>query len=338
VMLLEPERDDFWRVRSAASSAVPFKEWQHFVVLAPGIDLLINFSLGGRPGLAPDDDRAGRVIVLARGRQWSGFVEATPDLEVSRDGCRGRFGDHKVEIRGRTYRVVIDSPAHGVFVDATFRPASVPITARRQAIAPGRHLDWSLTARLSVDAHVELAGESLELVDAVGYHDHNWGHFAWGDDFTWEWGSVLPCDGGDWAVVYSNLMNGARTQLALEQLFVWRRGLNVLAAGGPDVRTRARGGRCRHRPALRLPSPMALLHARADADVPHRLEVSAHSGDNEITLRFTPESTSQVLVPSERTPRGVIAINECVGPVELLGRLDDETIHWEGRGVFEFVR
>src|ERR1051325_9480421 len=49
LMLLEPERDDFWRVRSAASSAVPFKEWQHFVVLAPGVDLLINFSLGGRP-------------------------------------------------------------------------------------------------------------------------------------------------------------------------------------------------------------------------------------------------------------------------------------------------
>jgi len=170
---------------------------QHFVVLGPGVDLLINFSLGGRPGLARDDDRAGRVIVLARGRQWTGFVEATPDLDMSRDGCRGRFGDHRVEIRGRGYRVVVDAPAHGVYVDATFRPATVPITARRQAIAPGRHLDWSLTARLAVDAHIELAGETFDLVDAVGYHDHNWGHFAWGDDFTWEWGSVLPSDGGE---------------------------------------------------------------------------------------------------------------------------------------------
>src|SRR5262245_65612723 len=98
-MLLEPERDDFWRVRSAASSAVPFKEWQHFVVLGPGVDLLINFSLGGRPGLARDDDRAGRVIVLARGRQWTGLVAATPDPRPSRDGCPGRFGRHRAGTR-----------------------------------------------------------------------------------------------------------------------------------------------------------------------------------------------------------------------------------------------
>jgi hypothetical protein len=332
-----PERDDFWRVRSAASAAVPFKEWQHFVVLAPGVDLLVNFSLAGPPGLGRDAARTGRVIVLARTRGWTGFVETAPRPAVSRDGCRGRFGAHRVELGERGYRIVVEAPAHGVFVDATFRPRTVPITARRQVLAPGRHLDWCLTARLAVDARLELAGEVLDLVDAAGYHDHNWGHFAWGDDFTWEWGSVLPRDGGDWAVVYSSLMNGARTQLALEQVFVWRDRLNVLAAGGPDVRVAAHGW-CRGRPALRVPPPMALLHARADTDVPRRLEVSARNGGDELALRFAPESVAQVLVPSERSPRGIIAINECVGPVELVGRIGGEAVRWEGRGAFEFVR
>jgi hypothetical protein len=332
-----PARDDFWRVRSAASATVPFKEWQHFIVLAPGVDLFVNFSLAGPPGLDRDAARMGRVIVLARTHRWTGFVDTSPRPFVSCDGVRGRFGDHRVEIRDRCYRVVVEAPAHEVFIDAMFRPETVPITARRQVLAPGCHLDWCLTARLAVDAHLELAGEVFELVDAAGYHDHNWGHFAWGDDFRWEWGSVLPRDGGDWAVVYSNLMNGARTHLALEQVFVWRERLNVLAAGGLDVRARGRG-RWRERPALRVPPPMALLHARADTDVPRRFEVLAQSGDDELALRFLPESVAQVLVPSERSPRGVIAINECVGPVDLLGRIGDETVHWEGRGVFEFVR
>jgi hypothetical protein len=277
------------------------------------------------------------VIVLARAARWTGFVETVPRPELSRDGCRGRFGDHRAEIRDGGYRIAVDAPAHAVFVDARFSPETVPITARRQRIAPGRHLDWSLTARLAVDARIELGDEVFELAGATGYHDHNWGHFAWGDDFTWEWGSALPRDGGDWAVVYSNLMNRARTELLLEQVFVWRGGYNVLAAGGLDVRSVAHG-RHRPRPALRVPAPMALLHARIDADVPRRFEATAQRGDDAITLGFAPEATSQVLVPSECSPRGVIAINECLGPVEITGRLGDEAIHWEGRGVFEFVR
>lgn len=336
MMALEPEREDFWRVRSAASASVPFKEWQHFVVLAPAVDLLVNFSLEGPPGFRRDAARIGRVIALARADRWTGFVDTTPPPEISRDGCAGRFGAHRVEITRGGYRIIVDAPAHRVFIDATLRPATVPITARRQPFAPGRHLDWSLTPRLTVDAWVELAGATFELAGAVGYHDHNWGHFAWGEDFTWEWGSVLPCDGGDWAVVYSNIMNSARTQFTSEQVFVWRHGLNVLATSGPDVRSRARG-RYRARPELRIPPVMALLQ-RGDADVPRRFHATAHSGDDEVTLRFAPASVSQILVPSERSPSRVVAINECVGPVTVLGRLGGETIEWEGRGVFEFVR
>lgn len=339
MMHFTPERDDFWRMRSAASAA-PYKEWQHFVIVAPGVEVIVNFSLAGAAGLtgaAP----IGRVIVLVRAGNWTGFVDTAPVVELARDGCRARFGAHHMEIRDGGYRIAIAAPGHGVVVDARFRAETVPITARRQAIVPGRHLDWSLTARLAVDGELEVAGRTYALAGAVGYHDHNWGHFAWGDDFTWEWGSVLPADaaapGADWAIVYSNLMNAARTELTLEQVFVWRGGLNVLAASGPDVRVRARG-RYRARPALRLPRPMALLQPRVDADVPRVLTVFAANGADELAFRFTPESTTQLLVPSERAPCGIVAIHECVGRVEVQGALDGETIHWEGRGVFELVR
>jgi hypothetical protein len=345
---LDPVRDDFWRVRSPAAAAAPFKEWQHFIVLAPGLDVIINFNLSShgvpasRPGgpsrLGDPPAVLGRVIVLARSSRWTGIVESHPRPELSTDGCRARFGDHRVEIRSTGYRVVVEAPHDGVVVDLTLRPAAIPIAARRQSLAPGRRLDWTLTARLAVDGHVELGDAAFALHDAVGYHDHNWGHFAWGDDFTWEWCSVLPTDpAADWAVVYSNLMNGARTQLALEQLFVWRAGMNVLAAGGLDVSALPRD-RYRVRPALRLPRPMAVVQPRIDSDVPRRLEVRARSGADHVALDFAPESLAQLLVPSERSLRGVVAINEVVGPVAITCRLAGETIHWEGRGVFEFVR
>jgi hypothetical protein len=339
MMRLMPERDDFWRMRSAAATS-SFKEWQHFVIIAPGVELIVNFSLAGAAGPAGAAP-VGRVIAMARCGDWTGFVDTVPDAEFSRDGCRARFGAHRMEIRDGGYRVAIEAPEHGIVMDARLRSETVPITARRQAIVPGRHLDWSLTARLAVDGELEVAGHACSLAGAVAYHDHNWGQFAWGDDFTWEWGSVLPADpdaaDADWAVVYSNLMNAARTELALEQVFVWRGGLNVLAAGSADIHVRSRG-RYRARPALRLPRPLAFLQPRVDGDVPRALIVSTVSGADELAFRFTPESTAQLLIPSERSPLGIVTIHECVGRAELHGTLDGETIHWEGRGVFEFVR
>src|SRR4051794_6921024 len=96
-MTLAPERDDFWRVRSADITHAPFKEWQHFLIVAPGVDLLINFSLAGPPGLSSgrDGERTGRLIAIVRaGGEWIGLVETAARLEVSRDGCRARFGEH----------------------------------------------------------------------------------------------------------------------------------------------------------------------------------------------------------------------------------------------------
>src|SRR5262249_54395968 len=103
---LDPARDDFWRMRSPAATRAPFKEWQHFIVLAPGLDAIINFNLSGSSGVGERDDQLGRVIVLARAPRWRGLVDTASRPELSRDGCHARFGRHRVEIHDTGYRVV----------------------------------------------------------------------------------------------------------------------------------------------------------------------------------------------------------------------------------------
>ena len=79
---LDPARDDFWRVRSPAATSVPFKEWQHFIVLAPGLDLILNFNLSSSSGLGKlvRDENAAVRMEAVRGIVKIHAVEAIPSL------------------------------------------------------------------------------------------------------------------------------------------------------------------------------------------------------------------------------------------------------------------
>jgi hypothetical protein len=316
------ERQDFWRLETRPS----WKEWQHVALFADGLDLLVNFSVSGG---------AGRAIVMARAGAWHGFVETAP-LSVSADGTRSQLGRHRFSLERGRYRVRIERPE--LHVDLTLRPLTLPMIARNQLVGPGTRLSWAMYPRLAADGECEIDGRSFTLRNATAYHDHNWGGFRWGDDFAWEWGVLLPDEAAcPYALVHSRLWNRARTRLDMDQLFLYRGEINVLAASGSAVETRL-AGRFGDGPALRLPPPMALLHPRRDADLPAALEVAAHNGADRAQLCFRPESTAQLLLPAEADPFGVLVINECVGRAHVEGMLDGASFSWEGRGVYEFVR
>src|SRR6478735_12207709 len=88
-------RHDFLRTPVLAGARPDaFKEWHHYLVQAPDLRILVNFSLmtetvGGRPPeLVP------RVIVIVHDGRWTGTVArfAPTDVDVSADLCGLRIG------------------------------------------------------------------------------------------------------------------------------------------------------------------------------------------------------------------------------------------------------
>ena len=333
------DREDFWRWPGGApAGGARFQEWQHFVVFGDGVDLIVNFSVRVPAGGATPDEA--RLVVLGRSDRWWGFIDEVDPRAVTADGDgrEVRFPHGRMSVHADGYRVQLRSAEHDLDLDLTLRPAALPMVVRRSEITPGRRLDWVVVPRLTVEGTVNAGGGAVCLDGASAYHDHNWGCFDWGDDYTWEWGALLgEGDGAPLSVLYSAGMNRARTRLHYEYAVVWQGAETALSASGPDVTTRW-SERHAAPPSLRLPGVMSLLRPRRDRDLPGAVTVAARNGPDRVEARFALESSAEIIIPSDGDPLGSLALHECVGPVDIDAVLGGREIRQKGRGVFEFVR
>lgn len=330
---------DHFRRAPAPGGPPDFKEWQHFLVRAPGLELLVNISIQSdlRRTEAPE---IARLIVLARTDRWRGGIDThgPRDFSAPAGGLAARLGPSALDYHDGAYHLQFAQRAAEIRGHLTLRPRTTPAVSHNIRLAPGRHLSWLMVPRLAADGVVEVAGRRFDLVDAPAYHDHNWGHFRWGDDFAWEWGSGLPDDpSSPWSLIFVRMADRARARAHSQGLFLWRaadhhrffrdRDLQVAARGAADLRG-----------VFKLPPALAVLHPGDLADVPRRLEVECAADGDNLHMSFEPSEVAQLLIPDERRSDRLVILNEACGRLHLRGEVRGEPIAMEGHGVFEFIR
>ena len=329
---------DHFRRAPGPGGAPDFKEWQHFLVRAPGLELLVNFSLQhdlhreGAPELA-------RLIVLARTDRWRGGLDTyASDFTAPAGALSARLGASTLDLRGGAYHLDFAHPRAAIAGRLELHPLTTPALSHNIRLAPGRHLSWLMVPRLAAHGVVHVAGRRFDLAGDPAYHDHNWGHFRWGDDFAWEWGSGLPRDpASPWSLIFVRMADRARTRAHSQGLFLWRgadhhrffrdRDLRVTAAGAAD-----------RRGVFKLPPVLAVLHPGDLADVPRRLDVECAADGDRVHMSFEPSDVAQLLIPDERRSDRLVILNEACGRLHLRGEVRGESIDLEGDGVFEFIR
>ncbi len=120
------------------------------------------------------------------------------------------------------YRVLVDLPERDLRGELHLTPASRPFVVNNQPVGEGR-LSWLFVPRLQAHGWFHIDGRDHRLDGEVAYHDHNWGRFRWGDDFGWEWGSVLPASSEDpWSFVFMRMTDRRRLRALSQALYVWR--------------------------------------------------------------------------------------------------------------------
>jgi len=333
--------DHFRRSPSRLAGRREHKEWQHFLVHTAGAHLLVNFSLiddpWGAEGRSPE---VARLIVLARAASWDGDVERFDerDVEVTPGRIDARFGRSSMRFHAGRYHLSVALADRPIAAEIDLVPTSSPALSLNRPLSRERSLSWLFVPRLEASGSLTLDGHVERFERAPAYHDHNWGHFLWGDDFSWEWGSALPGSAASpWSAVHVRMLDRGRAVARYQGLFLYREDEPFHVFRDEQIEVAFTGRLAAARP-LRIPRVMTLLAPESAADLPARIEITARDGVDELHLIFEAEDVAQVLMPSEADLEGVVTLHELSGRVVARGRVGGEDVTLEGPGVFELIR
>jgi hypothetical protein len=333
--------DGYDRLRGGLHAAADHKEWHHFCILSPGVDVVVNFSLSGDLRSAvPSDDQVARIILLAREADhgWDGDVESVPPRDVhARKGHVGmRIGSSTLGFDSTGFTLSVALQRRPLTARLSLEPRAVPLLARADTPIADARVNWLVVPRLEASGVVVVDRRVHRLQRAPAYHDHNWGHWRWGQDFAWQWGFGLSAQADDpWALVFDRTTDRSRSTTMELTMGLWygselyrlfrQHEVAVQPAGYTPVRR-----------ILKVPRVMALLAPEQTTDIPKRLMVTAGAGRDRVQAVFTTEDAAQIVVPNE-TDLGVTVINEVPGTVAVEGTVKGRRVASSGRGIGEFL-
>jgi hypothetical protein len=316
------------------------KEWHHFAVFGTGFDLLMNLSVcdDGRPA-ASRRSRVGHTTILLRDRGWAGAVERFTAEEVTAlSGDHGiRCGPCSMRLVDGEYLLDASLPEQDVALQLRLRPVAFPMRGPRIPLVAGPPLNWLVVPRLEACGSVVAGDRRHRVAAAPAYHDHNWGGFFWGEDFSWQWALAVP-DGehGVASASLALLCDRARNRLRSQTVVLWGRGRRHWVFRDAEIEVRPSSRLLRRAPGLRVPTVMALVHPDLATDMPAEVTVVARRAGDWLEWVFRASDLAQVIVPSE-TDLGISVFNEVVGRSQLRGTLDGEPFDVECRSVFELL-
>lgn len=314
------------------------KEWYHFCIIAPHVQAILNLSLtyDTRPAASPGA-RVARMIVLVREGAWDGGIDTIPFRDVQ--AHRGRldlcFGHNSVRFRDGLFHLSVAMESRPITLLLQLRPITYPLLRRNTSIGEGM-INWLVVPRLSATGTIAVGQRVHHLHQTPAYHDHNWGHWLWGQDFAWQWGFALP-EGADmpWGVVFDQMTNRARTETAELKLSLWKHETLHRLFVYDEIAVQ-RAGYLAPRRVPKFPRVMALVAPERTTGVPERLEVTAAIRGDHLRCCFEAQDVAQVIIPNE-TDLGVTIINEVGGRLELEGEVKGEPVTLQGKGFFEFL-
>jgi len=330
-------RADHWRRSPASAGGAPgHKEWMHFCVLAPDVEVLLNLSLMDERGPTVEVPRV-TLLARCRDRRWEGGVERCEHVEVRGGGIRARFDRSSVEFERGAFQVEAQLRDKPLGVSLNLEPLAQPALTSSIELGAGGTMKWLVVPRLTAFGEISVGDRRIRVHGAPAYHDHDWGRFEWGGDFGWEWSVVLGEQTGvPWTLVLQRITDGPRARVLSQGVLLWRGARHLRTLHGTDFHFEALG-RKRVGRAIRVPTIMRLAAPGSAADLPALLRASASKGGDTLEVEVEIGDLAQVAIPNDRG-LGCTIVTEASGSARVRGRVRGEKIGFEAPAVAEFNR
>ncbi len=319
-------------------SAHLFKEWHHFVLISPDGDAmaLVNLALHG--DVRTDAGRATALVAGFAGASTFGHARAYP---ASRAVFDPRSPDLAlpnatlgVDADG-VYRLRIDGGS-GISLTARLRSDGTPFALWNDTpLGPSGSLNWTI-----IPAHVEEgrllhADGILALEGWNAYHDHNWGRWQWGDDFSWCWAYLrarLP-DGRPLVLSLSRSADRSGRHPGNRLVAVWVGGRLARVFTDASVAIEM-SEPIDVSDAACVPAVARPLIAARRPRIPRAVSIHASAGPDHLSADIRSGRVMHIAIPRDGR-QGFVVASEAAGTFAARGVLDSVRFDVEGVGCVE---
>lgn len=316
---------------SRAGLAIGTKEWHHVVIHHPEMSLLVNIS----ETVDAHGATTCRALSMASlDNSWHHEVLTAAPGTVSIDSLTldVRLGDQARFWWDRDrYRLHVNGSR--VMVDVTLRPRSAPHLLPGAVLSAHERISWVIVPRLHATGEVCVEGRRFSLDDAPAYHDHNWGHFEWGGNFSWEWIAITA---EDWSLTGSRLLDRTRSIVSAHHLLI-EDDHGAVSFGNSEVRVSS-AGRLGAVPAAVVPGALRLLAPTSIDDIPRDMTWHARRGISSVTATLHPRSVARIVMPSDVRVDDVVVLAEAFADGNVDATIDGRPRQATGYGLVELVR
>jgi hypothetical protein len=306
--------DRFHPIPKAPEFAASWAEWLYFNGrTADGrVRFYLTFMVGpsvgqGRrsAGVRLQLDRDGKTTTYSGGGivDEAQVLAAAPDLDIA--GCQVRLEGSRYRITlslpGAAAALVLDPAPGQSLPPATITGARGWITGYTAPVLSGR-----------VNGELTIGRDRVELADAAGYHDHNWGFWK---GVRWQWGQVAS---GDLSFVYGRIVPPPDVADA-ERVPGF---LGVLGAKG----------------ALGFSTAVTVEESGEDRGVPQRITVRASGQALDLELAFTMDRSVRTAMSMTAAPGSPTDFLQLGGEYRVKGTVGARAIDFTARGAAETFR
>lgn len=337
------------------SSMMPlYNEWHYFNVIdkKQNLSIICTFKLNGvfnSSGVLLGYDTGDENSNASFGSYPIGIAEyssQTPNVTIA---------NSTVRLTPEGYSVHVESDDGSTVFDALFKPEVEPsseFNASGFSTVPGEVINWIVaSSKMKVNGKLIVNGKVYALKNARGYHDHNWGYWAWGDNLGWDWGQVTQTrncsngnDIGEYSLNFGNITDSGYTQSMRSVLSVWKN--REIAATFTDKDIRINHSNFIY---VNEPVPIPYLSAYMPAgSFPLPLDteilVSSGSGDH-LNIEFTTDSEHSTPLPvsvpiideNVNVTLKYRVIWEMIGTYQVNGEIDGKPVSYVSNGFMEYV-
>lgn len=221
-----------------------YKEWHYFNFIDEenNLKFFVTFLIAGNLN-AQSESYASIIMAYNIEDNFGGSYANYPIPDISSDSPDIIISNNYVELLPNGYKVYAegiilpsveneDSIAIPIIFDATYIPMAEATSIFQGTIGDYYvdNMNWvSAAPACKVIGNLIIGEVDYPLDGVLGYHDHNWGTWSWGDNIGWVWGQGIEAnndnadtDVGRYCIVLGKLTDSSHSSESGNRLLLWK--------------------------------------------------------------------------------------------------------------------